>query len=350
MTIEEDAEGLACHALTTFLLEKNYAFVCISPESQERVVRKRSLHPKTRNSANLEDFFGWSLPAEEKVIRDILPVKILDLLREASVVTAGDDGLYRSKFRVSSFYMPDIEDSLSLTRLYYIHSAFPTTQRDSVFFGPDTYLFLDYLSSVTNRVPTRTPRTIVDICCGAGAGAILLARKFPASRVLALDLNPKALSVGIMNARFANTQVLFVESDLVSAMKSQDDIDLIVSNPPYISSSALDVPTHAIDGPISGLALPLRVVEESVPLLADRGLLIVYTAVPIPHQNPAYDPFLEHLSKVAGATLVSYKILHPDMFGEELSSPAYADVGRIQAVGAVLRKREGRMVPAVAGV
>ena len=265
-------------------------------------------------------------------------MKILDLLREASVVTAGDDGLYRSKFRVSSFYMPDIEDSLSLTRLYYIHSAFPTTQRDSVFFGPDTYLFLDYLSSVTNRVPTRTPRTIVDICCGAGAGAILLARKFPASRVLALDLNPKALSVGIMNARFANTQVLFVESDLVSAMKSQDDIDLIVSNPPYISSSALDVPTHAIDGPISGLALPLRVVEESVPLLADRGLLIVYTAVPIPHQNPAYDPFLEHLSKVAGATLVSYKILHPDMFGEELSSPAYADVGRIQAVGAVLRK------------
>ena len=92
--------------------------------------------------------------------------------------------------------------------------------------------FLDYLSSVTNRVSTRTPRTIVDICCGAGAGAILLARRFPACRFLALDLNSKVLSVGIMNARFARTQVIFVESDLFSAMKSQDDIDLIVSNPP----------------------------------------------------------------------------------------------------------------------
>ncbi|MCJ1390253.1 hypothetical protein MMC18_003111 [Xylographa bjoerkii] len=338
MTIIEDDEGIACHNLTTFLLEKDYAFVCISPESQERVVRKRSLDPETRNSANLEDFFGWSLPAEETVLREILPLKILNLLLEASVVATGDDGLYRSKFRVSSFYMPDIEDSLSLTRLYYIHSAFPTTQPDSVFFGPDIYLFLDYITSVTNRVPTRTPRTIVDVCCGAGAGAILLARKFPASRVLALDMNPKALSVGIMNARFANTQVLFVESDLFAAMKSQDDIDLIVSNPPYISSSGLDVPTHAIGGAISGLALPLRVVEESLPLLAGRGLLMIYTAVPIPHQNPGYDPFLEHLRKVDGATLISYKILHPDMFGEELSSPAYAHIGRIQAVGAVLRK------------
>ncbi|MCJ1284647.1 hypothetical protein MMC26_003982 [Xylographa opegraphella] len=331
MTIEEDAEGLACQALITFLLEKNYAFVCISPESQEKVVRKRACRSDTRNSTNLEDFFGWSLPAEENVLRDLLPVRILDLLREASVVTVGDDRLYRSKFRVSSFYMPDIEDSLSLTRLYHVHSAFPTTQWNSVFFGPDTYLFLDYLSSVTNRVPARTPRTIVEICC-------------------ALDLNPKALSVGIMNARFANTQVLFVESDLFSAMKSQDDIDLIVSNPAYISSSALDVPTHALGAPLSGLALPLRVVDESVPLLADHGLLIVYTAVPIPHQHPGDDPFLEHLRKVVEATLISYKILHPDVFGEELSSPAYAHVGRIQAVGAVLRKREGRLVTAVARV
>lgn len=39
-----------------------------------------------------------------------------------------------------------------------------------------------------------------------------------------------------------------------------------------------------------------------------------------------------------GIKLVEYTILHPDMWPEEIGRGAYADVGRIQVVGAVLRR------------
>jgi hypothetical protein len=48
---------------------------------------------------------------------------------------------------------------------------------------------------------------------------------------------------------------------------------------------------------------------------------------------------LEKLKSVEDAELVEYTIIHPDMWPEEIGQGAYADVGRIQAVGAVLRRK-----------
>ena len=259
-------------------------------------------------------------------------------MREASIITAEEDHLSKSNFRISDLYMPIIVIGERLNRLYYIHSAFPTTESDAVFFGPDTYFFLDFLTRESSYLPAERPRTVVDVCCGSGAGAIHLARRLPNSQVLGLDLNPKALSLGKINAKMADCYVSFAESDLFAAVKSQKDIDLIVSNPPYIASAGNDIPMYAAGGAQQGLDLPLRIVKEGIEALANRGLVMIYTGVPISYRKPGHDPFLEQLRKIEGAELVSYKIIHPDMFGEELSSPAYADTGRIQVIGAVLRK------------
>lgn len=239
--------------------------------------------------------------------------------------------------------MPHSDPSGSPKPVYYIHSAFPTTQSDAVFFGPDTYLFLDFLARETERLSVRSPpRCIVDVCCGSGAGAIHMARQYPGVEVFGLDLNPKALDLGKINATMAECKISCLQSDLFSAVASRNDLDLIVSNPPYIASveDGDDVPMYAAGGSQQGLALPLRIVEEGVKALASGGHLMLYTGVPISYRMPGYDPLLEYLKKIDGVELVSYRILHPDMFGEELSSPAYTDVGRIQVVGTVLRKNK----------
>ncbi len=265
----------------------------------------------------------------------------------ATIITANQDGTYKAKFRLSNFYLPHINGtSVQHERpLYYVHSPFPTTDGDAVFFGPDTYFFLDFLRQSQHLTRAKPPRTTVDVCCGSGAGAIEMSHVYKGSKVIGLDLNLRALELGRVNAKLADCAIEFVESDLYAAIGDRDDIDLIVSNPPYIASSSDgEVPVYAAGGAQQGLALPLRLVEEGLKVLVDGGLLMIYTGVPITIREPGRDPFLQRLQQLKGAELVEYRIIHPDMWAEEVGIGAYADVGRIQVVGAVMRKRKSKEI------
>ncbi|WP_141119835.1 methyltransferase, partial [Mycobacterium avium] len=76
--------------------------------------------------------------------------------------------------------------------LLLAHSAFPTEAADAVFFGPDTYRFASVIEE-SLRQRFAPIRRAVDIGCGSGAGALLVARARPDAEVLAVDINPKAL-------------------------------------------------------------------------------------------------------------------------------------------------------------
>lgn len=183
----------------------------------------------------------------------------------------------------------------------------------------------------------------IDVCCGSGAGAIHLARTYPQAKVLGLDLNPRALRLGGVNAHLAGAQVEYLESNLYAAVSHENKnagIDLIVSNPPYIASSAdgKDLPMYADGGAEFGLDISLKIVEEGVKILSNKGVIIVYTGVAIPVSHPGHDAFFEKLQAVKGVKLAEYTIVNPDMWSEEIGRGAYADVGRIQVVGAVLRR------------
>lgn len=244
---------------------------------------------------------------------------------------------------MSDFYLPIAPDhGPEIAPLYYIHSSFPVSS-DAVFFGPDTYLFVAFLQIISKHM-LQSPTYVVDVCCGSGAGAIHMARTYPRARVFGLDLNPHALSLGSVNARLAEMTVDFQESDLYAAVPENlksGGIDLIVSNPPYIASSpnGEDLPVYADGGANFGLDISLRIVEEGMKMLSSTGMIVIYTGVAIPVDDPGHDAFLGKLNRVEGAELVEYTILHPDMWPEEIGRGAYADVGRIQAVGAVLQKK-----------
>jgi methylase of polypeptide subunit release factors len=279
-----------------------------------------------------------------KLLQGIIPQAVLQHLDDASAFTSAGQDAVRSSLRISNLYLPEIGSSASSSvnaGLYYIHSAI-STDANAVFFGPDTYLFLDFLRTTAALRPG-APKSIIDVCCGAGAGIIHMARIYPQAQSFGLDLNPEALRLARINAELAGVNVDFRPSDLFAAAPEDlklTGFDVIVANPPYIASSTSGsaLPTYADGGDVYGLGLSFRIVEDGVKLLSVGGHLIIYTGVAVEKAQPGRDIFLERLQGLSNAHLVEYKILHPDMWSEEIGNGAYVDVGRVQAVGAVLCK------------
>src|SRR5690606_34561690 len=106
----------------------------------------------------------------------------------------------------------------SLDELLLVHSAFPTDARDAVFFGPDSYRFAQVIHDHLQHSPTRVEHA-VDIGCGSGVGALLIARAAQHAQVSAVDINPLALRYTAINAALAGVSNVSVEpSDLLDGI------------------------------------------------------------------------------------------------------------------------------------
>ena len=279
---------------------EGYRFVTSTPETHRRVLA-RSHGAEART---LRDVFGFSRPFSAT----LLPATMLDLLRAAEVL--GQRGsLLASTIRWSS-----LGDAL------YVHSAYPTTGENDVFFGPDTYRFAAFLDA--NPV---SARHAVDVGCGAGAGGLSLASR--ADRLTLADVNRAALRFSRINAAVAGvTNVTFAESDVMNGVAGE--VDLIVANPPYLVDD--DQRAYRHGGAHHGAELSMRIVREPLARLSPGGTLLVYTGVAIVDGR---DPFFEAIAPLARDHALHYTELDPDVFGEELERPAYADVERIAVVG-----------------
>lgn len=80
---------------------------------------------------------------------------------------------------------------------------------------------------------------IVDLGTGSGCIAISLAKNLQKSSVFAVDISKNALSVAEKNAKQNDVTVTFCNGDMreESFMKQFSEIDIIVSNPPYVCDS-----------------------------------------------------------------------------------------------------------------
>lgn len=294
-------------ALARALLDDGYRFVTVSPATHQRVVDR----PDRRWAVDLRDVFGWSKPFRP----DVVPQALFELMQEAGVLEPFRDG-WRSRVRLST-----------LNESIFVHSAYPTQAEDAVFFGPDTYRFA---RAIGQHLAQRTApvRRAVDVGCGAGPGAIVVARARPDARVWALDINRAALDATAVNAVMAATpNVIPCESNLLDGVEG--DFDLIVANPPYLNDPSQRAYRHG--GGSLGAQLSISILESGVQRLAPGGALVLYTGVAIVDGT---DPFLEHARAVLDGTSFAwqYEEIDPDVFGEELETPVYANTERIAAV------------------
>lgn len=81
------------------------------------------------------------------------------------------------------------------------------------------------------------PLNIVDIGTGSGCIAITLACELPNAIVSATDISSEALEVARTNSDLLHTSVEFYHHDILKSELPFEDVDLIVSNPPYVAGS-----------------------------------------------------------------------------------------------------------------
>lgn len=130
------------------------------------------------------------------------------------------------------------------------------------------------------------PLLIVDIGTGSGCLAVALALTYPQARVVASDLSPVSLTVAVENARRHGVmgRVTFVLGDLFEPLDPDVKADLIVSNPPYVTTEAwgrlpreirLHEPRLALDGGQDGLGVIRRLLTGAARYLRPNGLLLL---------------------------------------------------------------------------
>lgn len=372
------------------------------------------------------ELWGWSLPLDSsQQVEQYLPASLIapeqDESRSQLVRHDAVTGTSLPLIRLSNLYLPSIRPNLDQDAhllaqrrqaVLYAHSAFPTSAQDSVFFGPDTYRFVRFLhESLGLLSPPRGARSWrmgVDVGTGAGAGAIVLAglkqsegvasstanqhdaRKPLIDTVLGTDINPLALRFAQANSElYRNTtqaapvpdwssRLDFRLCSLLSGLTDPErsDVDLIVSNPPYI---AFDTPddqgdnsgsgttggaTYA-DGGKLGIALPLLILRDALDTLPTGGVCLLYTGVPILMSGPGssgragINPLwsaVRELEAKGKAKVEYWDTMDSDVFGDEMVGPeaeqrgsaasesaklgAYARTGvaRIEVVGVAVRK------------
>jgi hypothetical protein len=305
-------EGRACAQLLSALRAHGYRFTTPTPTTHGQVVARRD----RQAARTLADVFGWNLPFDPV----ILPGSVLEAMTAADIIQVTPTGL-RSTLRVAS-----------LGEDLFLHSSFPAHAADAVFFGPDTYRFARFLRHALAGLGE--VGMVADIGAGSGAGAVVAARLLRPRRLLLSDINSRALTLARANLMAADIEGEFV---LASGLEGLDaPADLIIANPPYMADA--EGRTYRDGGDLHGARLSLDWALAAAPRLSPGGKLVLYTGSAIVDGADALKIALA-AGLAGGPYDLTYDEIDPDVFGEMLSQPAYADVDRIAAIGAVVTRR-----------
>lgn len=284
----------------------HYRFVAVTPATHARVFARTVPSP-----VRLCDVFGWSRPFTEPD----LPSDVVALMRQAGVLEETAGGLF-SAVRVAS-----------LGGDLFFHSRYPTEAQDAVFFGPDTYRFAAF---VGRHLPLLGAHAILDYGAGSGAGGVAAARLAPDATLTLVDINPMALDLARVNLEVAG-----LDADVMDNLEDVDPPDVVIANPPYIMDESGRA--YRDGGNLLGGQAPLAWAERALATLQPGGTLLLYTGAAYSEGQSPLLAALATLCADQSASLVVEEI-DPDVFGEEIDKPAYAEVERIAAVGVVITK------------
>ena len=161
------------------------------------------------------------------------------------------------------------------------------------------YLFSDYLGNHPDAVmgagettavlyragrPEARAARVLDLGCGAGTLALLLARD--AGETVGTDVNPRAVALARFNARMNGiSNAAFLCGDLFEPVAGRQ-FDLILSQPPYYPAPKEDAELFLHGGPV-GEELALRVAAGMPARLTPGGRGLLFTSWPEGRPPPA---------------------------------------------------------------
>ena len=128
---------------------------------------------------------------------------------------------------------------------------------------------------------------ILDLCCGSGCIACAIAKELPATKLVAVDISASALQVCRQNISMnrLSSRVLCMQADALSSPPlGLGQFDMLVSNPPYISSAEIlgldpsvrdHEPIWALDGGEDGLKFYKGIIKHWKTVLKPGGLIVL---------------------------------------------------------------------------
>ncbi len=123
------------------------------------------------------------------------------------------------------------------------------------------------------------PLQILDVGCGTGLIALMLAQRYPWAEVTALEIEPTAVVRATYNAAHSpfSSRVRVVQSDFSTWQASQALYDLIVSNPPYYKNTLQARSEVRHTARAISLLSPKEVLHRATDLLSPQGVVALVT-------------------------------------------------------------------------
>ena len=155
---------------------------------------------------------------------------------------------------------------------------------------------------------------VCDLCTGSGCIAVAIAKNHAGAKITATDICDEALAVAAVNVEKHNLkdQVKLLRGDLFDPVVPQLDVekfDLIVCNPPYVSTGEFEQldknvkdyePQLALLAGVDGLDVYKRICEKIGEFLKDDGAVIMEVGY---RQGPAVKELLEQTDGFAEITI-----------------------------------------------
>jgi release factor glutamine methyltransferase len=144
---------------------------------------------------------------------------------------------------------------------------------------PETEVLVDVALECLGE---RREPVIVDVGTGTGAVALAIADERPGSSVFATDLSPEAVELARENGARLGLSITVLRGDLFEPLPIalRGDVDLVVSNPPYVTAVEYDdLPAEVRADPrlalVGGTRLHGRLATEAIGWLRRGGALAV---------------------------------------------------------------------------
>lgn len=175
---------------------------------------------------------------------------------------------------------------------------------------PETEVLVERALEV---VPDGDGGVVVDVGTGTGAIALAIKRFRPATRVLAIDRSGEAAAVARANVSRHALDVEVLEGDLLEPLPSdlRGMVDLVVSNPPYVSREEydalpLEVRAEPYEALVGGTDVHRRLAEDAPGWLRAGGWLVMEIG----------DDQAEEVGKLLAGRYQSVDVL-PDLAGRD---------------------------------
>jgi release factor glutamine methyltransferase len=192
--------------------------------------------------SDLSTYIKWSLTNEgfdERETRQILKWLLEDLLQKPYVElildqhqTVSESEILRLHFKLKRILAKEpIQYVLGFA--WFMGKQFEVSPAVLIP-RPETEELVD---KVLRRIQHKTSGRLIDFGTGSGCIPIVIKNKMPHWHVSALDLSAEALRVALQNADAHQTQVDFFQDDILELENAKGEVDVIVSNPPYVLMS-----------------------------------------------------------------------------------------------------------------